>query len=255
MIITLNMELGRLHQLAASELERNILREFRLSPAVHIYRLPEQLDFELRMRAAIVQAAKDFNASGAKFATYKNSRANEQYWTRMSNGGFRLKEEVQPSEAIVDIFNNGYRYAMECATAMVVILYKGILDSIGADAFNKHFNQLVLYDWQYDSDLQLIRAQQATAGDVVYFENPDFNPQTPEWQGENAIVLDNGLYFGHGLGISSAESIVNALNAKRKPGSTISAFLSDLIVHPNFEYLRRLEGVAAREYTPSTENE
>lgn len=242
MIITLNMEPGRLDQLAASELDRSIVRQLRFSPVVHLYRLPEQLDFEVRMRAAIVQAAKDFHEGGAKFATFKNSKANEQYWTRMSNGGFRLKEEAQPSEAIVDIFNNGYRYAMECATAMVVILYKGVLDSIGAEAFNRHFNQLVLYDWQYDSDLQLIQTSKAAAGDVVYFENPDFNPQTPEWQGENAIVLDNGLYFGHGLGISSAESIVDALNAKRKPGSTTSAFLSDLIVHPDFEYIRRLGG-------------
>ncbi|WP_110930014.1 protein-glutamine gamma-glutamyltransferase [Paenibacillus bouchesdurhonensis] len=242
MIITLNMEPGRLKQLSASEVERNIMNQLRLSPAVHIYRLPEQLDFELRTRAAIVKAAKDFYAGGTKFATFKNSRANEQYWTRMSNGGFSLKEEALPSEAIVDIFNNGYRYAMECATAMVVILYKGVLDSIGAEAFNRHFNQLVLYDWQYDSDLQLIQTQQAAAGDVVYFENPDFNPQTPEWQGENAIVLDNSLYFGHGLGISSAESIIDALNAKRKPGSTTSAFLSNLIVHPDFEYIRRLGG-------------
>ncbi|MFD3259678.1 protein-glutamine gamma-glutamyltransferase [Paenibacillus lentus] len=242
MIITLNMGAGRLKQLASTELDQSIIRQKRWSTAVHAYRSPEALNFELSMRAAIVQAARDFYAGGAQFATFKNSRANEQYWTRMPNGGFRLKEEAQPSEAIVDIFTNGHRYAMECATAMVVILYKGVLDSIGAEAFNSHFNQLVLYDWQYDSDLQMIRAQQAAAGDVVYFENPDFNPQTPEWQGENAIVLDNNLYFGHGLGISSAEAIIDALNAKRKPGSTTSAFLSDLVVHPDFEYIRRLGG-------------
>ncbi|MUG46222.1 protein-glutamine gamma-glutamyltransferase [Paenibacillus woosongensis] len=241
MIITFNMRAGRLDQLASSELYRSIIAQKRQTQVVYTYRSPEALDFELAMRGAIVQAARDFHAGGAQFATFKNSRANESFWTRMPNGGLRLREEVLPSDAIRDIFNNGGRYAMECATAMVVILYKGVLDTIGDKAFNRHFNQLVLYDWQYDSDLQLTRTPQAAAGDVVYFENPDFNPETPEWQGENAILLDDHLYFGHGLGIKSADAIINALNGRRKSGSSTSAYLSDLVVHPDFEYIRRLQ--------------
>ncbi|MNJ47105.1 Protein-glutamine gamma-glutamyltransferase [compost metagenome] len=244
MIVTMNMGAGRLDRIASQELYGIIIDQKRLNRAVHVYRLPEQLDFELRLRAAIVKAAKDFNASGAKFATFKNSRANEHYWTRLPNGGFQLKEAALPSEAVADIFNNGYRYAMECATAMVVILYKGVLETIGAGAFNTHFQNLVLYDWEYDSDLRLIQAQQAAAGDVVYFENPDYNPKTPEWQGENAILLDNNLYFGHGIGITSASAIIESLNRRRIPGSTTTAFLSDLIVHPDFEYIRQLGGRA-----------
>lgn len=242
MIITFNMGAGRLGQLVTTEIYRGIMDQKRRSPAVFVYRSPQELDFELGLRAAIVKAAKDFYAGGAQFATFKNSRANEQYWIRLPNGGFRLREEALPSDAIADIVHNGSRYAMECATAMVVILYKGVLDMIGAGAFNRHFRNLVLYDWQYDSDLQLTHAPQAAAGDVVYFENPDFDPQTPEWQGENAIVLGNNQYFGHGLGISSAEGIIQALNGRRRSGSTTSAYLSDLVVHPDFEYIRKLGG-------------
>ena len=42
-------------------------------------------------------------------------------------------------------------------------------------------------------------------GDVVYFNNPDFDPLTPQWRGENAVVLEDGTYFGHGIGIATAE--------------------------------------------------
>ena len=56
-------------------------------------------------------------------------------------------------------------------------------------------------------------------GDVVYFKNPDFNPYTPEWKGLNAVVLDDGTYFAHGIGIGTAEQFIHILNQMRKPWS------------------------------------
>lgn len=223
-----------------SEVQSNILRYKRLSPIGYSYRSINALNFELRMREAIIAAAKSLNSSGATFATFSRSRGNRQYWTRLSNGGLQLKEGIAPSVAIRDIFRQGWLYAFECATAMVVILYKATLDMIGDQAFNRYFGGLVLYDWQYDSDLRLVVAAEAVPGDVVYFENPDYDPNTPEWQGENAIVLENNLYFGHGIGIASAERIISTLNSHRKPNSNRSAFLSNLIVHPDFAYIQML---------------
>ena len=74
-------------------------------------------------------------------------------------------------------------------------------------------------------------------GDRRYFDNPDVDPVTPEWQGENVIVLDNSLYYGHGIGIEDANDIIKSLNSNREHGSTQSAFLMDSASRPNFKKL------------------
>ncbi len=76
-------------------------------------------------------------------------------------------------------------------------------------------------------------------GDCRYFRNPDVNPETPEWQGENAIDLDGGMYYGHGIGIQSAEGMIRTLNRHRTPGSNTSAFLMNSATRPDFKSLGR----------------
>ncbi|MFC5704468.1 protein-glutamine gamma-glutamyltransferase [Cohnella faecalis] len=244
MIQITGFDVDKIDQSALSELERAILQKKLKSTVVYRYDSLEALLFELNMRSNIVEAAKALNSSRAGFATFQNSRANDQFWTRTDNGGFRQRTDVLASDAINDIFENSRLYAFECATAMVIILYKATLDSIGKDTFNAYFKDLFLYDWNYDNNLKLITVEnknEAYPGDVLYFENPDFDPKTPEWRGENAIMLADNLYFGHGIGIRTAEEMITALNARRKPGSTTSAFLTEQIEHPDFEYLRKLE--------------
>jgi protein-glutamine gamma-glutamyltransferase len=207
------------------------------------YNSPEAMDFELKMRTSIVEVARALNASGVTFAKFENSRCNGQFWSRTENGGFQLRSGVLPSVGLDDIFHNGHLYAFECATAIVIILYRAILDVLDVEAFNVHFKDLYLRDWNHDSDLRLISTyniQEAYPGDVLYFKNPDHNPETPEWQGENVVLLAGNLYYGHGIGIGTAEKIISSLNELRKPGSMISAYLSELVMHPDFEYLRNL---------------
>ncbi|GGF66563.1 hypothetical protein GCM10010912_09450 [Paenibacillus albidus] len=208
-----------------------------------MYNSPESLNFERRMRDNIIASARALNDSGADFATFKETRCNERLWTRTDNGGIQLREGVWPSAGINDIFWNGQWYAFECATAMVIILYKATLDTIGEQVFNTYFQNLFLWDWNYDNNLQLIstrRPQAFIPGDIVYFKNPDHDPGKPEWQGENAVLLGPNTYFGHGIGISTGEGIIAALNQERFPGSVTPAYLTDEGVHPDFEYIRTL---------------
>ncbi len=195
------------------------------------------------MRTNIVEAAKALYAGGANFATFARSRCNERYWTRTENGGFMLNRGVWPSDGIYDIFVNGRLYGFECAGAIIIILYKAVLDTVGGAVFNAYFQNLFLRDWQFDRDLRLITTYNnynAYPGDVLYFKNPDYDPRTPEWQGENVVMLDDNLYFGHGIGIKSGQEIVAGLNRMRRRGSIRSAYLQDSVVSPDFEYLRSL---------------
>ncbi|MFF2092831.1 protein-glutamine gamma-glutamyltransferase [Paenibacillus sp. NPDC058174] len=232
-----------IQQMPLSELEKEIVRDKQMSPVVYRFDSPEALRFELAMRQSIVNAAKALHDSDASFAIFEKSRCNSQYWTRTDSGGFQLKNGVRPSDAIRDIFTNGKQYAFECATAIVITWYKAILDVIGDDAFNLYFTNLYLRDWNHDSDLWLISthdSKESFPGDVLYFKNPDHNVNTPEWQGENVVKLNGNLFFGHGVGIETDDDMIAALNKAREPGSNTPAYLSDLVVFPNFEYLRRL---------------
>jgi protein-glutamine gamma-glutamyltransferase len=124
----------------------------------------------------------------------------------------------------------------------VIILYLALLDVINEESFNMHFNDLFLWDWNYDSNLPIISTyniQYASAGDGLYFENPDHAPESPEWQGLNVVKLGDDLYYGLGIGIGTYEKMIFSLNRIRKPGSMISAYLSELVIHPDFEYLRK----------------
>lgn len=197
------------------------------------------IQFEKATRIRVVRAALALNQSGVQFEVFENSRCNEQYWTRTANGGFLLKPSAQPADAIRDIYLNGPLYAFECATAVVIIFYKAVLDTLGDEIFNQLFSALYVRDWHYDADLRLkaTEGQAAKPGDVVYFKNPDVNPLTPQWQGENAVVLSNGLYYGHGVGVVSGNQIIASLNRARRPGSDVSAYLSDTVVQLDYMYL------------------
>ena len=74
-------------------------------------------------------------------------------------------------------------------------------------------------------------------GDRRYFVNPDVDPLTPQWQGENVIDLDGELYYGHGIGIYNAETIIKELNKNRSEGADESARLKDSAGRPNFKKL------------------
>jgi len=219
--------------------QQEIIRRMAASPQVFDYPSAEILLFELKLRDHLIKSSRALYMSGLGFSTFENSRCNPDFWIRTTQGGFQLRPDVRPSHGIIDIFQNGRLYATECATAMVIVLYHAVLRSIHRDAFEQLFADLLLYDWRYDKDLHLKTVSTSTflPGDILYFANPDFDPATPQWQGENAVYLGGGLYYGHGAGIRSAPSMITFLNEHRKAGAVRSAYLANQATRPGFLYL------------------
>lgn len=222
-----------------NDVQHETVQRMAASREIFEYPSADVLRFELKLRDHLVQSSRALYMSGIAFSDFENSRSNPRYWEQTELGGFRLRPGVPPSEGIKDIFQNGRLYATECATAMVIILYHAVMQSIRLADFERLFADIVLYDWRYDKDLDLrtLPTNTILPGDIVYFANPDYDPQTPQWQGENAVYLGDGLYYGHGAGIRPASSMIPFLNEQRKRGATRSAYLVNQATRPGFAYL------------------
>lgn len=212
------------------------------APTVFSYSFAEELWFELKVRANIIKSAYEMNNGQAAFADFAYARCNPRYWILTRAGGFLLRPDVEPAKAIVDIFQNSSLYAFECATAIPIIYYHAVLNSIGRRLFNAFFQNLYLYSWHTDTDLGIITffSELSVPGDVLYVRNPDFAWNMPQYRGINAVLLPDGNLYGHGFQIRSAEEMIQILNTKRNPGSRQSAYLSKLVTRPSFKYLFRL---------------
>lgn len=190
-----------------------------------------ELKFELDLRENIIKAARELNKSKFFFKTFRESICNADYWNRTNEGGFEVKSGIKASEAIKDIFINGKKYGTECATAIVIAYYKALVELLPEERYNELFDDMYLMNWKVrDKDLEVRYYEQVDdflPGDCRYFKNPDVDPLTPQWQGENAIDLGDGTYYGHGIGITNADGIIKALNKYRKSGATQSAYLLD----------------------------
>ncbi|MBO0996198.1 protein-glutamine gamma-glutamyltransferase [Bacillus sp. SD075] len=190
-----------------------------------------------------MEAAFALDKSDAEFSTLEESECNIQYWRLSKDGTFTLQPGILPHAALVDIFINGRLYAFECGTAIVVTFLKAILDLIGPRNFDYLFSDLFLYDWRPPRNMALLvhKGRDYSPGDCVYFKNPDHDEATPEWQGENAILLGRNLFYGHGIGITSSQGIIDELNSNRKPNATISAFLTDHIIFLDSSFYRQFQ--------------
>lgn len=225
-----------------TSVERQLLNTMSLSSENYVYDNIKQLKFELNMRNQIINSAVSLYRSDLSFSNFSSSKCSAAYWNRTDNGGFMLAQGVKPDEAISDIFQNGDKYATECATAIMIVYYKALLEIYESKLFNKLFSKIYLMDWDVREPLLKEVGVPQTETDILlgdrgYFNNPDFDPATPEWEGENVIVLPDSIYYGHGIGLATADEIIRALNSKRKEDSTISAYLLNSTGRPNFRKL------------------
>lgn len=229
--------------------QAEIVQHMAQSRDTYAYNRADELRFELMARGTIMDAAKAMSYSGARFTDFENSYCNPAYWELQPNGGFMLKQGVSPAAAIKDIFHNGHAYGFECAVAMIIVYYRAMIEILGERVFNQLFDNLYLWSWHQDTDLGLVTRNYSSfiPGDVVYFNNPDVHPAHIESQGLNAVLLENELYFGHGMGIQPAREIIRKLNALRKPFSFRSAYLMRQATRPNFRYLMNYAGMRKEE--------
>lgn len=220
--------------------QRKILDAISTAASPSRYSDEGELRFELEMRENIVGAARSLYRSMMSFEIFRESICNTEFWTRTQEGGFMLKPGASPSDAILDIFIRGRKYGTECATAMVIVFYKALLDSYGPELFDRTCRSIYLMNWQNAEHLGVTTDRDPGgyyAGDCRYFANPDVDPVTPEWQGENTIDLGNGQYYGHGIGIAAQNVIIEVLNENRISGSRVPAHLLDMATRPDFSNL------------------
>lgn len=241
MILVAGVSMNQTDIWPSDRIERIIVQQMQEGPIVYPYSSMEELSFEVKLRKNILASARTMNQSHSPFAVLKLSRCNPKYWLLTDVGGFQLRNDIKPSDALRDIYSNSSLYAFECATAIMIIYYHAVLNSIDESLFNHLFQNLYLYSWHSDPDLGIhnVKTRHFLPGDVVYFDNPDFNPETPWWRGENAVVLEDGTYFGHGVGIRNAEQMIQNLNHVRKPASTQSAYLRNFVTRPSFKHLEK----------------
>lgn len=228
--------------ISQGSVENTVLTQLAASSKKLDYDSEEQLLFELHVRSQTVAAARELDRSGMDFAIFRKSRCNPNFWDRTAEGGFRLKSGAKPSAAILDIFEHGRKYATECATAMVIVYYRALLAVWGAETFDRIFPKIELMNWHHlDRLLREVGLMKKEPfylpGDRRYFANPDVDPLTPEWQGENVIALNGNLYYGHGVGIHDADFIIRSLNGNRIEDADESAYLMDSAGRPNYKNL------------------
>jgi len=230
-----------LEKYPAGSTEYDILNKLIKSDHQYNYSSQDELDFEITMRENIVDSSIAIYRGRLAFRTFRESKCNEDYWVRRPDGGFVLRKDVKPADAINDIFRNSRKYGTECATVVVMIFYKAVLDIYGDKLFNTAFAEITLMNWQELDDLMGIATQRKIPdyleGDCRYFRNPDVNPLTPEWQGENAIYLGGNKFFGHGIGIATPRMIIESLNSNRIEDAEASAYLMDTATRPDFRGL------------------
>ncbi|RFU65270.1 protein-glutamine gamma-glutamyltransferase [Peribacillus glennii] len=233
-----------------------ILRFMSKYSNVYEFKNMEQLEFEVAIRLQVIEAALVLHKSGIQFSTIADTKCNPAFWRLTAEGACILQPFALPHAAIEDVFLNGRLYAFECATAIVIIFYKAVLKLIGREQFDELFRGLYLFDWEYHQNLAL-RFHQGTdylPGDCLYFKNPEHHPKTPEWQGENAIMLQENLFYGHGIGITTKEGIITVLNTKRRPNPTQSAYLTRHIINLDSSYFSKYTMVMPRKNSiPSEE--
>lgn len=205
---------------------------------------------------AMVDAAHEMGKAKHKFGDLE---ANEVVWEidEDNPNTMYLNPEFEPSVALMDIFNNPDLYKFECATAMVILRYRAMLEMIGENDFNRICSDLQIGVWDQEdhaADVWEVTGKSAKGedaemtdetraklmpGDYAYFKNWDVTEAAFKggWQGENVIFLGEGKFYGHPFGIVEGKKIVDYLNKHRKAGSTRSASMLDLHARVNEKVL------------------
>ena len=191
-----------------NSVQRRVLEQMSISPEKYRYGDTDQLRFELDMRNEIVNAARALSRSGLRFAVFRRSAVNPDYWDRTDNGGFRLKRGVKASEAIrISIKRTKICHRVRDRDGDRLL--RAILRMLPEETFNSFFRSVYLMNW-HRLDFAARgghagRAADIMPGDRGYFRNPDVDPETPELQGKTSSSCS--VFYGHGIGIATSAAL------------------------------------------------
>jgi len=212
---------------------------------------------DLAFRQRVVDAGYALAAGGASFSGHWSSdRVNKTLWTLGYGGRMQVRKFLpngelgKPSAALRDIFENGQHYGFECATAMMVIYHKALLEHLGDEKFDalfSHPKMLAFFRWDIEDDdyakvkkLSMdpkLEGKAPVPGSHYYFKNPDAAPENSAFRGENVMYLGDGKYYAHGVVGASGTYVVTeveimkTLSALRSPGSTVKPFRVAMEMH------------------------
>jgi hypothetical protein len=197
--------------------------------------------FDMQFRGATIDACNQFNdgmnSGRLSFeGDMTKQQYNEEFWEPVTIEGrefWRVKEGINPSDAINDVFENG-SYTLDCAASTNMVALKAEMDTIGVDNFNSDYNGLTMSGWTVGTDKhgtgQLEfdlngpldyysgdahnndgNAEDLRPGDFVYFRNLDVEYGSAANQGENAFYMGNNengepVFFGNPIGMATGES-------------------------------------------------
>ncbi|MCH2023366.1 MAG: DUF4157 domain-containing protein [Saprospiraceae bacterium] len=146
-----------------------------------------------------------------------------KYWEYVQFSSFILKAGVKPSEAMEAAFNGPTR--LECLSTARAVVAKGLLDTLGAETFDKHFAHKSVDDPGVvigtntgikDRVEELMYRPNITStddllvGDWIYYKNDARYPQKHPgglWQGENCIYDGPDSFSGFGLNAMTEEHL------------------------------------------------
>jgi hypothetical protein len=219
----------------------------------------------------VAQAMEDLNnnSGGMWYCSSGRPRLSATYWTWTSNigtGGWIPNSQVKPSEAINWYFGqiSNDEACTECLMAARASFYKGLLDTIGVEAFDSwfenHRSDLVISNHsRAPSPVRMNKPVSSEAdlarGDWVYFQNWVTYRGCPDiglMQGENAITQSSGnskTFIGLGipgrggspvLGQSILDSLRNAWQGTSCPQEREGQLRTDIVATASASYFERV---------------
>lgn len=214
------------------------------SGKVTVKEIGQKLSNEVKIATAMADASYNLDSAGVSFQLIKNHKANPDFWTIGHRGTLVLKPGVSPSDALKDVLENPGKYGYECATGLVMVYYQAMLDVLGPKDFDAIAKDLRIGPWDMENDLDRalishrpnagkgtetdLGEYKLTPGHYYYFRNWDVtdDARARGWQGENVIYLGGGQFYGHGIGLGSADIFVSKLASEMKEGGKTPSLLN-----------------------------
>ena len=130
----------------------------------------------------------------------------------------------------LDRFFHEGRGPLECHHAVLVVVAKGVMDTVGKSVFNDLFTlrSFKKPDGQYLMQVKASDIKSMQLGDWGYIKNdPRYDSRLGSLQGENIIKLGDDQFWGHGIPVPSTEEEVKEILTR---GSYMQGIKEPIIV-------------------------